>query len=112
MRDNMLQTGSSVDIQAMLAQYESQDNHRRHISSTSTLKGFYAGGGKASLASNDESLRNEHSVDPMKSASLHKPVIQTKPRPMTATNFAKGKVHDRWPNKDVKEFLSQNFLRG
>ena len=30
---------------------------------------------------------------------------------MTATNFAQGRGHDRWANKDVKEFLSQNLLR-
>ena len=46
----MLFNGNSIDIQGMLERFENQENIRKHISSTSTLKGIQTGVARASIA--------------------------------------------------------------
>ena len=113
-RDTMLQNGNDIDIQGMLERFENQENNRKHISSTSTLKGLYSGGGRASLAQsqdeNEEILKNDKSTSPLQNIPLHKPVIQSKPRPMTATNLPNMSENiERLPMSqtlEVKDFVS------
>ena len=114
LRDTMLQNGNDIEIQGMLEQFENQENNRKHISSTSTLKGLYSGGGRASIApsqdENEETLKNDRSTNPLQNIPLHRPVIQSKQRPMTATNLPNmSKNIDKLPMSQTlegKDFVS------
>ena len=46
MREEMLFETEVVDVDKMLEAYESQENERKRMGSTSTLKGMYTGGGR------------------------------------------------------------------